>query len=195
MTFSKFELADLYIKKGYSAARIAKYLSCSENTINYWLKKHSIPKRNISDAIYLKCNPDGDPFRFSNPNTLEGAKLLGMGIGLYWGEGSKTDKNSIRLGNTDPGLINKYIEFLVKICQVNPNKLRFGLQIFSDIDPRVALNYWVKIVGFPRKQFLPKVIVTPTRGIGSYKKKSEYGVLTVYFHNKKLKNLLMSMLN
>ena len=192
---SKSELSDLYIKKGYSVAEIAKYLNCSENKINYWIRKYGIPKRSLSDAMYLKRNPGGDPFKFSYPTTKEGIKLLGMGLGLYWGEGSKTDKNSIRLGNTDPELINKYIEFLVKICQVNPNKLRFGLQIFSDIDPRTALNYWVKIIGFPRKQFLPKVIVTPTRGIGSYKKKSEYGVLTVYFHNKKLKNLLMSMLN
>ncbi|HCR41787.1 TPA: hypothetical protein DIV45_00200 [Patescibacteria group bacterium] len=195
MIFSKSELSDLYIKKGYSVARIAQNYSSSEHKINYWLKKYNITKRSISDAMYLKRNPDGDPFRFSYPSTLDGVKLLGMGLGLYWGEGNKADKNSVRLGNTDPSLINKYIDFLIKICQVNPDKLRFGLQIFSDTDPGIALNYWVKIIGFPRKQFLPKVIVTPTRGMGSYKKKSEYGVLTVYFHNKKLKNLLMSMLN
>ena len=76
-----------------------------------------------------------------------------------------------------------------------PDKLRFGLQIFSDTDPEIALDYWAKIIGFSKKQFLPKVVVTPSRGVGSYRKKSEYGVLTVYFHNKKLKNLLMSMLN
>jgi hypothetical protein len=195
MIFSKPGLSDLYIKKGYSVSAIARHFNCSENKINYWFKKYGVPKRNISDAMYLKRNPGGDPFRFSYPSTLEGVKLLGMGLGLYWGEGNKADKNSVRLGNTDSSLINKYIDFLIKICQVNPDKLRFGLQIFSDTDPGTALNYWVKIIGFPRQQFLPKVIVTPTRGVGSYKKKSKYGVLTVYFHNKKLKNLLMSMLN
>ncbi|MFH1088471.1 MAG: helix-turn-helix domain-containing protein [Patescibacteria group bacterium] len=195
MSFSKFELSGLYIKKGYSVAEIASHFNCSENKINYWIRKYGIPKRSISEAMYLKCNPGGDPFQFSYPDTIEEAKLLGMGVGLYWGEGNKVDRNSVRLGNTDPALINKYIEFLIKICQVSPNKLRFGLQIFSDTNPELALDYWVKIINFPRKQFMPKVVVTPTRGLGNYRKKSEYGVLTVYCHNKKLKSLLMSMLN
>lgn len=193
--FSKLELADLYIEKGYSVSAIAKHLNCSEGKVNYWVRKYNIPKRNLSDAMYKKHNPNGDPFKFSYPNTLEGIKLLGIGMGLYWGEGNKADKNSVRLGNTDPNLINKFIDFLIKICKVSPNKLRFGLQIFADIDPEVALNYWVKTINFPKKQFLPKVVVTPARGVGNYRKKSEYGVLTVYCHNKKLKNLLMGMLN
>jgi len=195
MIFSKPELSDLYIKKGYSVAEIARNFNCSENKINYWVRKYDIPKRSISDAMYLKLNPEGDPFKFSYPTGKEEIKLLGIGIGLYWGEGNKADRNSVRLGNTDPDLINKYIEFLIKICKVLPDKLRFGLQIFSDTDPEIALDYWAKIIGFSKKQFLPKVVVTPSRGVGSYRKKSEYGVLTVYFHNKKLKNLLMSMLN
>lgn len=195
MIISKSELSDLYVKKGYSATTIAQNLHCSENKINYWLKKYSISKRSISEAMYLKRNPNGDPFRFDYPKTTEGIKLLGMGIGLYWGEGNKADRNSVRLGNSDPDLINKFIEFLIKICQVSPDKLRFGLQVFSDTDPEKVLDYWVKIIKFPKKQFLPKVVVTPTRGAGSYRRKSEYGVLTVYVHNKRLKNMLVDMLN
>jgi len=82
MILSKSKLSDLYIKKSYSVAKIAQYLNCSENKINYWVRKYGIPKRNISDAMYLKRNPGGDPFQFSYPNTMEGIKLLGMGIGL-----------------------------------------------------------------------------------------------------------------
>jgi hypothetical protein len=120
---------------------------------------------------------------------------VGVGIGLYWGEGNKVAKNSIRLGNTDPKLIRKFLDFLTNICGADPGKIRFGLQIFSDTSPAQALDYWMSIVDFPRSQFLPKVVVTPARGSGNYRKKSEYGVLTVYFHNKKLKRLLMDMLN
>ncbi|MBU1083319.1 helix-turn-helix domain-containing protein [Patescibacteria group bacterium] len=195
MIVSKLELIDLYIKKGYSVSQISRGLGCSENTINYWIKKFDIPKRNISDAMYKRHNPNGDPFKFSYPVTIEKAKLLGIGLGLYWGEGNKVDKNSIRLGNTDPKLIKKFIDFLVNICKITPEKLRFGLQIFSDTDPKHALEYWINAIDFPRKHFLPTVVVSPARGEGSYRKKSMYGVLTVYFHNKKLKSLLMDMLN
>lgn len=195
MSISKLELADLYVKEGHSVSEISKSLGCSENTINYWIKKFDIPKRSVSDAMYKKHNPGGDPFRFSYPTTLEGAKLLGVGIGLYWGEGNKVAENSIRLGNTDPKLIKKFIEFLINICKISPEKLRFGLQIFSDTDPEYALEYWTNAINFSRSHFLPKVIISPARGEGSYRKKSEYGVLTLYFHNKKLKRLLMDMLN
>ena len=62
-------------------------LNCSEHKINYWLNKYGITKRNISDAIYLKYNPKGDPFRFILPKNKKDERLFGLGLGLYWGGG------------------------------------------------------------------------------------------------------------
>lgn len=129
----------------------------------------------------------------TKPQTLEEGILFGMGLGLYWGEGTKADKGSIRLGNSDPDLIKVFIDFLGQAYGVKKEKLSFGLQIFSDISPIVAQAFWVKKLGVSKDQFY-KTLITPSRGEGSYRKKLKYGVLTVYFCNKKLRTALIKEL-
>jgi len=186
---SKKILAQLYLREKKSSAEIAKQYKCSENRINYWLSMHKIKKRSISEAVYLKHNPNGDPFLIHSPKTKDESFLYGLGLGLYWGEGTKRNKNAIRLGNTDPRLIKKFVEFLEYFYNVPKTKFRFGLQIFSDMSPQKAIHFWMNEINFPRKQF-GKIIVTPARSIGTYREKTKYGVLTVYVSNTKLRNIL-----
>src|SRR3989344_3591349 len=190
LMIEKAELIDLYTKKGYSVSVIAKRLGCSEHKVNYWIHKQGISKRTISDAIYKKWNPRVDPFFVTRPKTLQEAVLYGMGIGLYWGEGTKANKMSVRLGNSDPALIKTFVSFLVKFYGINKHKLRFGLQIFGDMDADSALHHWENKLRVSRKQFYPKVIITPHRGVGNYRQKTKFGVLTVYFNNKKLRDII-----
>ena len=185
----KKELQYLYITKKYSTAHIAGLFRCSLRKVDYWLKRYFIPKRNISEAIYAKRNPKGDPFKIRLPDNMENAMLYGLGLGLYWGEGTKSNKNSIRLGNTDARLIKSFIQFLVKIYGIETKKLRFGLQIFNDVSARRALAYWRKELRATPRQF-QKVVVSRVRGESSYKNKSKYGVLTIYFNNKRLRDIL-----
>ncbi len=192
----KEKLQKLYLTDKKSSLEIAKILKCSEHKVNYWILKHRIPKRSISEAVYVKNNPHGDPFVIKDIKTLKDAKLLGLGIGLYWGEGNKKSKTAIRLGNTDPALIKKFIEFLIMAFNIKTSKLKFGLQIFSDLSEKKSLEFWLtelKKFNIGRRQF-SKVIITPTRGIGNYREKSQFGVLTVHFNNVKLKKILDNML-
>lgn len=183
------ELKRLYFQENLSVPEIAERLQCSPNKVNYWFKKYKLGKRSISEALYQRRNPEGDPFRFSKPTSLDEAFLLGLGIGLYWGEGNKRNRTTVRLGNTDPKLIRKFIQFLVESYGVLPHKFRFGLQIFSDMNPDKALSFWIKSLNVSKKQF-GKVIVTPARGVGTYRDKTKHGVLTVYVSNIKLRDLL-----
>lgn len=182
-------LEQLYVRDKRSVKSIAVQLQYSESGVNYLLKKYRIQKRSISDALYLKHNPGGDPFEAIKVCSLEDMFLFGLGIGLYWGEGNKRNNSSIRLGNSDPGLIKTFIDFLERIYQIKRDKLRFGLQIFSDVSSTEAVTFWSKNLAVPKNSF-QKVIITPVRGVGTYKIKSKYGVLTVYFHNKKLRDIL-----
>jgi len=168
-------------------------LNCSANRVNYWLKKHSIQKRTISEAVYIKHNPNGDPFKVSEIRTIEHAELLGYGLGLYWGEGTKANKYSVRLGNSDPKLILKFMEFLEVLFGIDRTDFKFGLQIFNDTDPSVALNYWVKELDIMPDRFY-KMHITPSTKPGTYKKKNYYGVATIYYHNKKLRDIIVGLL-
>lgn len=184
----KFLLRE-YIMKKKSSHQIAASLGCSIRKVDYWLEKHYIRKRSISDAVYARKNPSGDPFHFKKPKSNEEWFLFGMGLGLYWGEGTKKNLTAVRLGNTDPALIRKFLEFLYQTYSVKKEKVRFGLQIFSDMKPGEALAFWCRHLNATRKQF-GKVIVTPARGLGTYRSKTLHGVITVYISNTKLRNEL-----
>ncbi|MEK7630374.1 MAG: hypothetical protein AAB432_03325 [Patescibacteria group bacterium] len=186
-------LGKMYYRDKKSMQEIASDLNCSLHKVSYWMEKYCLNARPRSEAMYIKHNPAGDPFIFRPPETTREAELFGLGLGLYWGEGTKADKNSIRLGNTDPNLIKRFIEFLIKVFQIDEKDLKFGLQIFSDINPEKAMDFWSKTLRISKVQF-NKPIVTKSGSIGTYRKKSEYGVLTVMYHNKKLRNLLISLL-
>jgi hypothetical protein len=169
--------------------QIADIQNCSINQVSYWMVKYEIKRRTISESAYAKWNPNGDPFTVYRPRTTEEAILYGIGLGLYWGEGTKSNKHSIRLGNTDPRLIKAFIRFLGQAYAIKKSELRFGLQIFSNMPAKDVLLFWQKHLGVRDGQFM-KTIVTPSRGEGTYKRKIQHGVLTVYFHNRKLRDIL-----
>lgn len=187
--FSKKLLRELYLDKEFSSSKIAKKYNCSESKINYWLKKYNIKKRTISDAIYKWNNPKGDPFAYTNIEKDRKSFIYGLGLGLYWGEGTKRNEYSVRLGNTDPDIIVHFIKFLEEIYNINKKNLRFGIQIFSTMNKEEVINFWIKKLNIPYSQFY-KTIITRARGNGTYKHKIQHGVLTLYFNNKKLRDLL-----
>lgn len=188
------DLNNLYTRKKKSTSEIAKIRKCSENKINYWISKYKIKKRTISKAIYSKHNPRGDPFKIKENLTNKEIKLLGLGLGLYWGEGHKKNKTSIRLGNTDPKLIKKFLDFLIKIYGVKKNKITFNLIIFSDINPATAKRFWTKEVKIKPGQIRGKITIIKSGRIGNYREKSKYGVIILQYHNKKLRDILNGMI-
>jgi len=185
-------LTKLY-NKGFSIQEIADKLKINYHTFKYYFGKYKIPRRSWSEATYVKRNPNGDPFKIKKKLNQKEVELKGLGLGLFWGEGCHTNRFEVKLGNTDPMLIKKFIEFLERICGVKRKKLRFQLQIFSDVNPKEAFNFWLNNLKVPVFQFT-KTIVTPSRGKGTYKKKCKYGVLTASCHNTKLKKALDEML-
>lgn len=187
----KIFLEKTYLSQKLSVSQIANIQKCSENKITYWLQKHNIPKRTIAEAIYIRSNPKGDPFICTKPNTAKEWFMYGVGIGLFWGEGNKVNKNSVRLGNSDPELVKYFLTFLRRLYKIDESKLRFGLQLFSDIPKNKALRYWSKQLGVPKSQF-QKVIVSRSMNKGTYRKKAAYGVLTIYFSNTKLRDIIIS---
>ena len=190
---NKHQLEILYLKNKFSANEISKKLKCSAGQVNYWLIKYNIQKRNISEAIYQLNNPKGDPFSFNKPNSFEKMFLFGLGLGLFWGEGSKRSLNAIRISNSDPALVKKFIEFLVAIYNIDRNRLKFQLQIYDDLNLEKLISFWTKYLLVDRKQFY-KTTILKRRGEGTYHKKMEYGVIILNFGNTKLRNLICSQI-
>lgn len=186
------KLKELYAS-GLSMMEIAGKLGVSHHKVCHWMEKHNIPRRTRSDATYVKCNPNGDPFRIKTKLNNEEAELKGLGLGLYWGEGTKANTTSVRLSNTDIALVESFVEFLTRICGVEKRSLKFSLLVFDDMDVKEAEDYWQSGLAVSPGQFY-KTTVVSSRGKGSYRNKTKHGVLTVYYHNKKLRDILVGML-
>ncbi len=173
---------------------ISDVFNCSVNKICYWFDKFDIKRRSISDAVYLKNNPNGNPFLFVKPKTRKDAVLFGVGLGLYWGEGTKANKGSVRLGNTDPELVSVFVKFLERFFSIRRSDLHFSLQIFSDMTECEELDFWTRKLAVERGQFY-KTTITPYRSMGTYRNKTKHGVIIVYYNNTKMRNCLVGLLD
>lgn len=172
---------------------MAKKLSVSSNTVVYWMDQFSIKRRTRKEAMYVKYNRSGDPFRLKmNLDEYENF-LFGLSLGLFWGEGMKRNKSSVRLGNTDPFLILYFREFLMKICGVKKEKIKYSLQLFGDSNEKRVARFWCDILQISRSQ-LGKIGIIKLRGKGTYRFKNQYGVLQISCHNSKLKGIIDNFL-
>ncbi len=189
----KKTLENLYLVKKLSSTEIALKFDCSATKINYWLSFYKIQKRTISDAVYQKNNPKGDPFSFRPPKTPDQVFLFGLGLGLFWGEGSKRNVHAVRFANSDPEMVKKFVDFLVKIYHINRAKLRFQLLTYDDLNPGDLVAFWARYLSVKNTQFF-KTTLLKKRGKGTYITKMKHGVILVHFGNMKLRNLILSQI-
>jgi len=189
---SKNELIELY-SKGFSMMEISKKIGCSHHKVAYWFTKYNIKRRTLSDAIYIKSNPGGDPFHIKEKLSNDDLLLKGYGLGIYWGEGNKVTPHAIRVANTDISMLKSFIRFLNIICGVKNNKITYSIVCFNDSVVGEVTDFWARELNIPVEKF-GKIVQVPQQGKGNYKRKSKYGVCTVSVHNIKLKKWIMDQI-
>ncbi len=176
-------LVDDY-SSGFSMKDIAYKYNVSIHKVAYWMDKYAIPRRNRSEATYIKSNPTGDPFKITDIDSPEKSELLSLGIGLYMGEGSKKHQHQVRFTNSDPTLIRIFLKFLRDICCVNPSKVKAWLNVFDDVSFKETMSFWLNQTQILEENFM-KPTIRPHR-TGTYKSKSPYGTLTIIVCNTNL---------
>lgn len=193
MPISKQTLEDLYQSKLKSLSEISELSGISIHKVIYWMDKYQIDRRKRSEANYLKHNPFGNPFSIKKRLNLNEIKLKYLALGLYWGEGTKTNRQQIRITNSDPKLLLHFRDFLITICQVNPLKIHYYLQTFKDIPIDKANKYWSNNLNIsPALIKCSKPI--PPQGKGTYRNISKFGVLTIQVSNIYLREYLFTEL-
>lgn len=172
---------------------ISYLLGCSPNKVVYWMRKYKIKRRSRSEAAYIKHNPKGNPFLIKSDLSSDEKLLYGLGIGIYWGEGNKKSRYASAVANTDPNILKIFTRFLLEICRLQTDKLRYSIVCFNDTDPEEARIYWAKKLEISPKKF-GKIVQIPSQGKGTYKKKSQFGVCTISVSNTKLKAWMMEQI-
>lgn len=113
--------------------------------------------------------------------------LFIAGLMLYWGEGSKSPKDGVKLTNTDPEMMRLYVFFLTQACRIPVERIRANILLYPDLEERICRSYWAKSSGLPPENFTKSVTIQ-----GRHKtRRLNWGVCTVtvssfYFKQKML---------
>lgn len=101
---------------------------------------------------------------------------------LYLGEGTKgLDRGSLRFGNSDPFIIDLFLNLMRKCYKVDEKKFRCTILCRADQNTNNLEKFWLRVTKIPKNQFY-KTRIDP-RTIGKPSKKSDYkGVCVIdYF--------------
>ena len=172
-------------RKGRSVKEIERLLSVPRSSVSVWVR--DIP---LTDAQKKKLSQNGHSYAvierrrstrlanasnvrtkfleegWSDAEKFQNIDVFMLGVGLYLGEGSKTDRGKIELSNTDPRIIQIFITFLTKVCGYPVSRIHAHIGIHSHLSIREAEKYWSRISGIPLKQFSKTSIQRSRAGNG-----------------------------
>ena len=93
------------------------------------------------------------------PVTVEELRLIGAA--LYWAEGSKQRESrpssQVIFSNTDPRMLQVFVEFLIKCCGVEYTSLYFQIYLHQTADADKARHYWSSALGIEAIRTAPVI--------------------------------------
>lgn len=75
-----------------------------------------------------------------------------LGLGLYIGEGSKSN-SQVRFVNSDARTVKIMIRWFTEIINLKTQNIRPSIHIYPDTDELAAKKYWSKIINIPISEF------------------------------------------
>lgn len=159
-------------KQGRSISEIVLELGAAKSSVSLWVRDMS-----LTTAQKRRLSQKGHTFevverrriaRLSHEKArravvfnaakesiqkLTERELFYLGLGLYWGEGSKTQRGSVSFFNGDPRLIQIMMRFYEEICGVSHSKFKGHILLHHHLSARRAERYWSKVTGLPLSQF------------------------------------------
>ena len=162
---------------GMSINSIASKLKVARSSVGYWvadivlteeqlvlLKQSELSgkeKGRLKSAILKKENRKKVVDNFKNLGRkqiqyLSKQELLLVGLALYWGEGSKGDRDRrVEFCNSDATMIQLLVKWLIVCFKVNKGDLRLvvGINQIHAFREKEVKDYWSNILDIPIKQF------------------------------------------
>lgn len=161
------ELAVILRKQGYSYNLILKKVPVSKSTLTLWLA--DVPYTPNSEVMNRIRGATLNVRKWQNAqkrDSLERATasakqqlgnvtprdLLMLGIGLYIGEGSKSE-DIVRVINADPQVICLALRWFEESLGLNKKHFSIRIHLYPDNDIEEAITFWSTVTGLPKDQF------------------------------------------
>ncbi len=202
-------------KQGKTYSEISKLIpKVSKSTLSYWLRglelsfkekerlTQNVNKKLIkarTESILVQKKKRAKYFQnISNENKdfvnmLSNDKRVAKLVlaALYLGEGSKSMRGCLRLGNSDPGIIRLFLKLLRSCYAIDESKFRVTVLCRADQDTKALANFWARTSDIKKGQFY-KTRIDP-RTMGKVSRKLDYkGVCVIdYFSASIFHDLLV----
>jgi len=190
-------------KKGLSINKIAVLLNVSKGSVSIWCEDISLsPKQLVNLKVSkikggnvgrlkgayinkqkrLNAIEKHNSFGKAEIGKLSNRDLMLLGVGLYWGEGSKGDRGSPTIMvNSDPNVILMAMRWFQEILGVENKEFRpyiYISEIHKSRENKI-MNYWIRTLKIPKKQFLHIIFLKgrPKKKYENYN--SYYGILAL----------------
>jgi predicted DNA-binding protein YlxM (UPF0122 family) len=155
LSSQKAVIEQLYYKDELSAREIAAKIGVGITTVYRFMRRHNVRRRTQKELSKIAFQKK--PTSYSLPNkqsTLRLKKLKTAGTIMYWCEGATSTKaGGVDFANSKPAMIKLFMEFLIKICGINKNKLRAMIYCHKNQDIAKITNFWSNLTGIPEQQF------------------------------------------
>ncbi len=188
--------------QSWTLQAIANDLGVAKSSVSLWCR----------DIIDFTPNPRNRGHSSMKPHPMrvkrlaevdrcqrEAVALIGMltereflmyGLGLYHGEGSKTD-GVVKVTNTSPQILLASVAWLRRFFTIDESRLRLRLYLHEGLDLGVATEYWSTTLGIPMTQFHKPYRAEP-RSIGG--SKHLMGCATVVYACSRTHRSVMAMI-
>lgn len=187
-------------KKGYSYGYISEKFGLSKSTLSDWLKEipfkpnqevlNRVKMAQLKSAQFKQNKRIKEIGEMRNEalgeiGHLNKRDLLLLGIGLYWGEGSKCNEE-VGVINSDPILVKLMIRWFKEICGLKTENFYVMLHLYPDSDIESSVAYWSKMTSISKEQFGKVQIDRRTNKAPRNNKKLPHG--TIYVKVRSLGN-------
>ena len=112
-------------------------------------------------------------------------------LGLYAGEGSKTD-GEVAMANTNPAYLRLFLRWLRSRFDLDERRLRCVLYLHQGLDLEAATAFWSKALHIPIDQFTKPYRAVPDSSIRS--RKHMNGCATARYASTLLHRRVMAMI-
>ncbi|HUX36158.1 MAG TPA: hypothetical protein VMV71_03965 [Candidatus Paceibacterota bacterium] len=134
------------------------------------LYKHRLKFENIAK---MKMEADIDIGKLSKRD------IFMLGIGVYLGEGSKSQEE-IRVVNSDPAILKLAVKWLREFGKIDINHIRVAIHGYPDHNINELLSFWSETLNIPPQQFIKTNIDIRKNKLESKKRKLPYGTAHLY---------------
>lgn len=181
-------------EKGYSINEIVNELGVPRTTVWHHIQKVKVApefskilasKRGGSAIRSAKAWKEAEN-RAKQILAGEHSKLAIAAAMLYWGEGGK---KSCDITNTDPNLLQLYLNFLYNVLGVDKSEIKFTLRIFTGMKPAECLKYWSDAIKVDEGTFIIRY------NDGGMSGKAKYGMCRIVLKKgSKYLKLMLSLI-